>query len=496
MKAVLDITKAVVNSKKYIDGLFNEKGNKKNILFVAPQLSTVHLYNFILPYFSFYDKDVIPAITGLSKFKPYEQIVRLDVELNSKEIKWANFIVFPFTTQDLSKEFGFYEAIREVNPEIQIVFYVDFNFYEIPKSHHYYDLFQFKDIIPQLERNILKCDLCLTTNEELDNYMYNKFNELLETKYADDPSVVVNFSHIPIFIDEEIVTQNIEFDAENPKPVIDREVTIKVAKVAEKIKKKDLKSNKEKAKKVKSTKTSPKPVAKAIKVNAKDDKIEKEVIEPVVNEESKKDVVWDEKTQAPVTVEIPKDEVKRLDRKYNMGVIVTDNNFQDVLAFKDEFIKINKKYPDVSIILFGYDYKGDKAKHFKGLEFEYVPPVSLIHYFKQLKSLNLDFVVIPLVKSVFNYTSEMLYRYFECSIFGIPTVSPNMFPYTKYISEKRNGYLYKSKPDLINTIDDMLSNTQLIKHIGLQAQDDVRRNHSYTEVNIQVLSDVYDEKQQ
>ncbi len=213
MKAVLDLSKAVAH-KSYIDGLFNKKGNKKNILFVAPQLSTTHLYNYIFPYFSFYNSDVIPAITGLSKFNPYEQIVRLDVELNAREIKWADFVVFPFTTQDLSKEFGFYEAIREVNPNIQIVFYVDFNFYELPQSHIYYDLFHnFPDTLEQLERNILKCDLCLTTNEELDNYMYVKFSRLLEEKYANDSSVVVNFGYVPIFIDEEIVTQNIDYNA-------------------------------------------------------------------------------------------------------------------------------------------------------------------------------------------------------------------------------------------------------------------------------------------
>ncbi len=108
----------------------------------------------------------------------------------------------------------------------------------------------------------------------------------------------------------------------------------------------------------------------------------------------------------------------------------------------------------------------------------------------------MDFVVVPLVKGVFNYTSEMLYAYLSCSIFDIPLVAPNMFPYTKYISEKLNGYLYKSKPDLINTIDDMFSNTELMKHIGLKAKEDVRRNHSFTELNIEILSEVYDEKQE
>ncbi len=492
MKHVLELSKVITNSK-YFDGQFKNKGNKKNILFVAPQLSSRHLYNFILPFFSFFNEDVFPAVTSLTKFSPYEQIVRLDVVLNAKELKWADFVVIPFTTQDLSKEFGVYEAIREVNPNIQIVFYVDFNFYEIPKSNHHYQLFQFPEILPALERNILKCDLCLTTNEELDNYMYNKFNELMETTYASEESILVNFSYIPIFIDEEIVTQNIDFDAEKPKPVINRKVTIKVAKVAEKIKKKDLKSNKTKAAKLKSSKSTPKPeTTKAIKVKAKDDK--PEIVPPAP--ETKKDVVWDEKAAAPVIAEVPKVEIKKLDRPYKMGVIVTQNNMQDIVAFKSEFLKINQKYPDINIVLFGYDYKSDKDKLFKGLEFEYVPPVSIIHYFKQLKSFEFDFVVIPLLRNKFNLTSENLNKYFECAIFEIPVIAPDFFPYSKYISEKLNGYLYKNKVDLLSTIDDVLTNTELIKHIGKKAKDDVLRNHSFSEANIEALSQVYDEKQE
>ncbi len=495
MKHVLELSKVITNSR-YFDGQFENKENKKNILFIAPQLSSRHLYNYVLPFFSFYSDGVSPAITSLKKFNPYEQIVRLDVTLNAKELKWANFVVFPFTTQDLSREFGFYEAIREVNPKIQIVFYVDFNYYEIPSRNHYYDLFQFPDIINQVERNILKCDLCLTTNEELDGYMFNKFNELVENKYAEEKDIFVNFSYIPILMDEEIVTQNIDFDAEKPKPVINRNVTIKVAKVAETIKKKDLKSNKAKAKKIKSSTASPKSVTtKPIKVKAKDDKSEKEKEKPVA-EETKKDIVWDEKTEAPVIAEVPKIEVKRLNRPYKMGVIVTANNLQDVLAFKSEFLKINQMYPDISIVLFGYDYKEDKVKYFKGLEFEYVPPVSIVHYFKQLKSFDFDFVVIPLLRNKFNVTSENLNKYFECAIFEIPVIAPDFFPYSKYISEKRNGFLYKQKTDLLKTIEDMFSNTDLIKHIGMKAKDDVLRNHSFNEHNIEVLSQVYDEKQE
>ena len=182
MKAVLDLTKAIKN-KGYYDDQFKSSGTEKNILFVSPQLTSKHLYEFILPFFSFYNKKINTAITDLSKYNPFEQIVTLDTTLTSVEIQWANYIVFPFTTMELTKQYGLYDAIREVNPNCKIVFFVDFNFYELPPTHPHKELFTFENIINNVEMNVLMSDLCLVSNLQLKGYLHQKFNSLAQTKY-------------------------------------------------------------------------------------------------------------------------------------------------------------------------------------------------------------------------------------------------------------------------------------------------------------------------
>ena len=101
MKSVLDLTKAITDGQFYKEQ-FDEFGTEKNILFLEPQLTSRHLYKFILPYFCFYNEKVYTAITGLDKYDPYRQIVGIETRISQPEILWANYIVIPFTTMDLS----------------------------------------------------------------------------------------------------------------------------------------------------------------------------------------------------------------------------------------------------------------------------------------------------------------------------------------------------------------------------------------------------------
>ena len=504
MKAVLDLTKAITD-KQYYDEQFRGGGAEKNILFVAPQLTSKHLYKFILPFFSFYNENVYTAITSLEKYNPYEQIVRLDVNLTQKEILWANFIVFPFTTMDLSKEYGLYQAIREVNPHCKIVFFVDFNFYNLPDEHPHKELFGMQGIIETTERNILYSDLCLTTNILLRSYLLKIFEQLAETKFKDVETIPVNFGAIPYLIDEEIVLQNVEFELNKPAPVINKDIFKKVAEVAEEIKKEDLEVNKEKAVRLAHKKSAPKKVTvKTTKViadknkkgkgkvaekpnakgkgksNGKDNKIE----EPVV--ETKTEMIKEVVSQEPIPQVIP------LPKKYRIGVICSMNNYHDIKYYNDVFQKINDRYADnVSLIFVGYDYEEDKLRVLDGVNFEYVKQVSIIHYFKQFQSLELDLVFIPLEKNVHNITSENLNKYLEGGLFKIPVIVEDMFPYSQVILHQRNGFLYKGKESFFQELDAVLTNPDLIKSVSEQAKKDVLGSYIYDQKNIEIISAIY-----
>jgi hypothetical protein len=494
MKSVLDLTKAITDND-YFKEQFKDSGLEKNILFVEPQLTSKHLYKYIIPFFSYYNENVYTAITGLDKYDPYKQIVSLNTNLNQKQIKWANYIVFPFTTMDLSKEYGIYEAIREVNPNCKIVFFVDFNFYDMPDDHPHKELFSFPNILEATEKNILLSDLCLTNNMILYQFLLKKLAKVVDEKYSYIEDIPVNFGCFPYLIDEQIVLQNVDFDFNKPEPVINKDIFKKVAEVAEEIKKEDLDNNKEKAEKLENKNAIPKKSeTKTKKVQGKrgrpkkDEDIEQQenVVENIENIEvlDKPELSEPIKQEEPIKENLPK--------KYRIGIICSNGNYGDIKYYNDEFQKINDKYgDDVSLIFIGYDYEEDNQKILDGVNFEYTKQVSIIHYFKQLQSLNLDLVFVPLRKNNFNISSEGLNKYLECSLFKIPIIVEDMFPYNQLIVNQRNGFLYKEKTNFIPELDAILKNTDLIKNVSQDCRKDVIKNYTYNDRTMEVMNSIY-----
>jgi len=501
MKAVLDLTKAITDGQYYNDQ-FEGSGNEKNILFLEPQLTSSHLYKFILPFFCFYNEKVYTAITGLSRYDPYKQIVGIDNKISESEIIWADFIVIPFTTMDLSKEYGLYQAIKEVNPACKIVFFVDFNFYELPENHPHKELFDFKNSIDSVEKNILYSDLCLCSNVNLRTYLINKFTKLANSKYKNIEDIPVLFGAFPYLIDEEIVLQNVEFDSHKPEYILNREIFRKVAEVAEEIKKEDLENNKEKADKVE-TATSPKKInVKTTKVQGKRGRKKKidETLEPAVeNIESKEEPAVENKPAVEPTVEPAveniepvKEEIKELPKKYRIGIICSNNNQNDIKEYNQQFQEINDRYgDDVTLIFLGYDYKEDKNKILDGVNFEYIKQVSIIHYFKQLQSLNLDLVFVPLTNTMFNVTTENVNKFLECGIFKIPVITDEVYPYSGVITNDLNGFMYKGKENFITELDRVLRNPDLVRIVSEECKKEVSKKYSYNLNNLEILNSIY-----
>ncbi len=183
---------------------------KKNILFISPILSGRHLYRYIMPYLILSKHDCArTAITGLNKYDPDMPYSEIEAEFGTKEILWADVIVFPFTTQNLKP---LYEYIREVNPTAKIFYSIDFNFYLVHKWHPYHETFKDDSTILTIEDNIFNCDIALFSNYSLLSYVELR---LIESKKLRHSEAVFNchFQWQPLFIDEAIVTENVHDDS-------------------------------------------------------------------------------------------------------------------------------------------------------------------------------------------------------------------------------------------------------------------------------------------
>lgn len=399
MKSVADVYVQLQN-KEFFDNQFKEIHWNKNVLFINPQLSGRHFYKYILPYISMYEFSAwATAVTSIDKYKPNKEYEPIKVPLHSVQILWADYIVFPFTFDDLTES---YENLRKINPNVVIVFNVDFNYYELPKTHPLFKDFNDRNGLENIEKNIFHSDLTFTSNFKLTEMLLEKFKELSESKFKDQESYV-SIGTLPLLIDEEIVLENIETNL------------------------------------------------------------------PQLTPEEKNPL--------------------------RIGIVATNYTWDDLTSYKDIFNKVQKEFGDkVKFFLIGFDgidhftKKNCFPSEFK---IENIKPCTIVHYFKQLRNLQLDILFVPLKKTTFNETSENYNKYLEAGLFKVPIMVADVFPYNKILHDGDNGIVLSKKEDMIDKIKFFLDNKSELKRMGENSYKSIIENFSINEQNVEIIDNIY-----
>jgi hypothetical protein len=339
------------------------------------------------------------AITGIDRYKPFKEYEPIKIPLNSLQILWADYVVFPFTFDDLTES---YKNLRKINPSINIVFNVDFNYYELSKNHSLYKDFQSRNATENIEKNIFYSDLTLTTNTKLTEVILEKLKDLSESKFKDEESYV-SIGTLPLLLDTEIILENIET------------------------------------------------------------------------------------TIPPLTLE----EQNHL----RVGIVATNYTWEDLASYKEQFNKIQNELGDkVKFFVFGFDgidYQTGKSCFPEGFKFEHIKPSTIVHYYKQLRNLQLDLLFIPLRKNTFNETSENYNKFLEAGLFNVPTMVYDIFPYNQVIKNGDNGVLLSKKDDLIERLKFFSENKPELKRMGNSVNSFVIKNFNLTEQNVAIIDDIY-----
>ena len=470
------------------------------------------------------------AITSLGKYNPFEQIVGLgEGVLYNYQITWADFIVFPFTTDDLSKDNYWYQAIREIKPSCKIVFSVDYDFYNLPDGHKMKELFSHPQMVKNVEKNMLFADLVFTTNYHLSEFLVHRVNHLVTNEYKSaldsDKLHLSAVKTIGYNIDRSIVTENIinkdwlkdlNIDEDIYKPISVSTIAA-IASASQSIKKKDIvEKEKEptdwnsilKVVKVKSDWVVKqtgvkKPIAIKKTKLAAETALKAEIKKRQADENKppiKSASTTTKKVQSAITpslVEKPivlPDPTEKLEKTFAIGIICNGENNTDLMAYNPQLKKLNELYgSQVRLILIGYDKDGDTKNSMNGVVYEYVKPVSIIHYFKQIEALNLDFVLILASRSEFNIRSENISRFLEAGIFGIPCIAPNQYPYQQTIATYQNGYLYPNdSPDkMVAGVIDALRNSAVVSTIKQTLASSITAEYGFTDNNIDEILSAY-----
>ena len=218
MKIIADLTKAILDEEFYNQQFENFTDDGRNILFLNSQLSGKQLYKTFLPYLGMYNSKVLTGITGIEKYNPREQLSNLEITINTKQILWADIIVIPFTTLNLTTGGeNLYEAIRRVNPQCKIIFSVDFNYYTLSDKHPYKDIFT-KEAIKNIEENIWYADVCMLNNVQFTKYILEKMKELGTDRMRNIPTTCA-IACMPFLINSDLVLGNVDFDPQLPQKI-------------------------------------------------------------------------------------------------------------------------------------------------------------------------------------------------------------------------------------------------------------------------------------
>jgi glycosyltransferase involved in cell wall biosynthesis len=217
MKEILDIFKSS-SDPQFIEQQFNYSHDNKNVLFINPKISGRHFYKYILPYITMYSFDVwSTAITGMYEYNHLDEYSVEKTALGSKQILWADYIVFPFITEPLS---DLYHQLKRINPDVKIIYNVDFNYYLMSKNHPLYDRFKDESVHRSIEDNIMNSDITMTTNVKLTEYLIDKFEkEIIPTGRYEENDHRTIFKVFPLLLDEPLILENIEIQLppfENP----------------------------------------------------------------------------------------------------------------------------------------------------------------------------------------------------------------------------------------------------------------------------------------
>lgn len=432
MKQILDLARNFIEKDEesidFINNQFLESHFSKNVLFVSPKINGRSFYKFIMPYCLLYEYDQMgTAIIGIDKYNPNNEYQFTNIPLYSKQILWADFIVFPFCKQNLAP---LYDMMRCINPSVKIVFNVDFNYYLLGTNHPLKKQFSNEEIIGFIEDNIFYSDICLTTNNNLSEYLVAKFEkELNESKYKDIESNV-EIATIPLLIDEDLVLENLDSEEKFKTP------------------------------------------------------------------ESNENSEQSETPQETVNAENEAETIKTDDKKsFRVGIVASNYTWQDLNSYKEQFKEAKEKFGDnITFVMIGFDgidLNTKKSCFTSDFTFEYVKPCSIIHYYKQLKELNLDLMFIPLIKNEFNETSENYNKLLEASLFNIPVMVLDTFPYNRIITDMENGVLIKGKKDFVLKLDFCISNQEKLKQIGVSSNNFIKQNFSYNEKTITIFEDIF-----
>jgi glycosyltransferase involved in cell wall biosynthesis len=153
--------------------------------------------------------------------------------------------------------------------------------------------------------------------------------------------------------------------------------------------------------------------------------------------------------------------------EYRLHLLVADGSnthLYDLSTVILELTAFLKKHPDIQLTLLGLHIENSKfLKKTLGGQLQLIPRVS---YFEMLHiySIN-DILVVPLDLNIFNECKSNI-KFIEAAIVKKPCLVRDIYEFSKDITDRKTGLLYKDSYDFIRKLEWINANSDLLPVLG------------------------------
>lgn len=185
-----------------------------------------------------------------------------------------------------------------------------------------------------------------------------------------------------------------------------------------------------------------------------------------------------------------KRETKKQTKPFVIGILCNGFNYTDIKAYNSQFKQINKEFKkSVTLMFIGYSAEHDTVNSLEGVIFKFTKSVSIAHFYKHTKALNINLLFIPLVRNRYNEMSENYNKWLEATMLGIPVITLNMFPYGRAITNNFTGLLFNTENDFFDRFKEVFVNDiAVLEYVAKNAQNVADMHFSYSAENVVELN--------
>lgn len=173
---------ARLNPKNSFEQRYNiEADDKIHLLYVSPKLNATGYYRMITPALEINKTDTHKAIITSIETNDFSRKLSDFVnQLDERLIAWADYIIFPSLFTNVSY---LMQAIRTLNPSVQLVMDLDRNYFAIPVSIPLSRKLT-NDKLKCLEHNLGLMDIVTVANEAFQKFLQRFIDDRLENAHT------------------------------------------------------------------------------------------------------------------------------------------------------------------------------------------------------------------------------------------------------------------------------------------------------------------------